>query len=309
MMKHGAGWMLLLGLVAGCGGPEESAQGEAPTAAEAPDTEGRVTALNTVPVSVSEGSTWPKTVTWCGVGGHETHTAYQWNVSWSGSNVTTSTNCVSYSASGEACNLRARVAADNGGHTSLDTYRTVWDYRAFTVSPSSHSLVAGQSASLVAPAPHGNRHCDGTGRFAWEVLSGGVWTEVASSVNVTPWNVSSPTAGTETYRLKCTHGGNTHYGNQVSVTWSASPPPLSAWINNCSYTSSTSITCEGAASGGTQPYVPSWKQDTGSWVQGTMTRTFVCKSACRIYFQVKDATNTVADGLWAYCSAGSCAIP
>lgn len=279
-----AGWVGMTG----CGAPEET---PAPQQEEVPG--GRVSSLDTIPLSVNEGSTWPKTVTWCGGDGHQGHTSYQWSVSW-GLNQTTSTNCVSRSVSVETCNLRARVLTDSAGHTSVDSYRSVYDYRSFSVSPSSYSLQVGQSASLVAPTPHRTRHCDVTGRFAWEVVSGGVWTEVPSSVNVTSWSVSSPTAGTETYRLKCTHGGNTHYSNQVTVTWSASvplPPYASVECNALFSTAS----CEGTVvRDGVPPYTYQWQLNGGSWQAGSTTSSFSCSPECTVGFRFVDSVGTVS---------------
>ncbi|NMO16821.1 hypothetical protein HPC49_04760 [Pyxidicoccus fallax] len=265
-------------------------------------------AFDTIPITVMESGSWPKVVTWCGGGGHESHGSYQWSVSW-GANQTTSSNCINYTANTETCGLRTRVLTDNGGHTSVDTFSNVFDYRAFSLSPSSHSVAVNQTVSLVAPAPHGTRHCDGTGQFVWQVLSGGVWTDVPASLNISPWNVSSPTAGTETYRLKSTHQGLTMYSsNTVAVTWGG-VSPLYSW-HNCTRINSTTVSCTGAAQGGVAPYTAYWKRgNTGSWFVGSMTQTFPYAVNTPYYFRVQDsASNWSFDGYFCMCDGTSCNI-
>lgn len=291
----------------GCGQEASPSEGMSPPDAEGD--EGIVRASDTIPVGVSQSASWPKTVQWCGAGGHETHGSYQWSVSW-GSNQTTSGNCVSYSATGEVCGLRARVLTDGQGHTSIDTYYNLFDYRSITLSPASYSVAVNQTVSLTAPAPHGTRHCDGTGQFIWQVLSGGVWTDIPSSLNVTPWSTSSPTAGTETYRLKSTHQGNTTYSNSVTVTWSNSSIPPEASVQ-CVRQGATQVSCTGSVYyGGTPPYTAYWKVGNGSWQAGSMTQTLPYAYNTWYYFKVLDAASnwSYEVGCKYYNSAWACFI-
>jgi hypothetical protein len=287
--------------ITGCG--QDSAHSVGTPAQDTKADEGTVSALSTIPLSVSESASWPKTVQWCGAGGHEAHGSYQWSVSW-GSNQTTTANCMSYSSASEVCGLSARVLTDNLGHTSVDTPYDLFDHRSISLSPTSYSVAVHQSVSLVAPAPHGTRHCDGTGQFIWQVLSGGVWTDIASSLNVTPWSTSSPTAGTETYRLKSTHQNNTSYSNSVTVTWSSTSTPPEAQVQ-CVRQGSTQVSCTGSVYyGGTPPYTAYWKVGTnGTWQQGSMTQAFPYQYNTFYYFKVLDAASN-----WSYevgCKYGS----
>lgn len=203
-------------------------------------------------ISVSESpanmNLWPKTVTWCVGAGHEAHGPFYWKVSWSGSLLTTPSNCISYPASFESCGLYAMLDHDSWGHTG-DTnnpkYYSVFDHRdPITISPSSYSREVGQSVALMAPAPHCARHCDGAGTTVWQVKSvNNAWSDIAPSQNLCTWSTSSPTAGIETYRLKSMHQGYLSYSNEIVVTWS---PSVSTCHAEVTCPNGSTVSCDGA---------------------------------------------------------------
>ncbi len=186
-------------------------------------------------IAVSESppdrNTWPKTVTWCVGSGHETHGPFYWKVSWSNSLQQTSTNCISYTSSGEICGLYAMVDHDSAGHTgdvnNPKTY-SLYDHRnpiipSIVPSPTAQPVI-NQAVSFTAPVPHCSHHCDGTGSIVWQVKSqSGIWYDISGSQDVCTWSVNSSTAGTEIYRLKSTHQGYDSYSNEMAVTWVIQP--------------------------------------------------------------------------------------
>jgi hypothetical protein len=219
----------LLPLLMGCIGQPDT--GGAEPIAEASLAFTIDASMITVTETPADRNTWPKTVTWCVGAGHQTHGSFYWKVSWSASLVSTQTNCITYATSVEICNLWAMIDHDSAGHTgdtlNPKTY-SVFDHRDpikpdISPSPTAQPFV-GQSVTLTAPQPHCIRHCDGTGIIVWQVrLPNGEWWDLPGSQNVCTWAVNSPTAGTETYRLKSTHQGYVSYSNEIVVTWSDEP--------------------------------------------------------------------------------------
>ena len=197
----------------------------------------------TVNETPSGVNTWPKTVSWCLGSGHASHvpttsnpTSVQWQVSWSTSHVPSSGPCISRTLSEETCTLNAMVVHDSDfhtGNTADPKAHIVYDHRAsFTISPSSHTVPVNQAVSLVAPGPHGTRHCDGSGSFAWQVkLGNGSWQNVSS--NVQTYTASNSTPGTETYRVRSTHQNFVSTSNEIVVTWAQ--PAASCTIGGATY--------------------------------------------------------------------------
>lgn len=201
---------------------------------------GEAASAITLGVTVKESPSWNKTVTFCAFNGSAAAVApVQWQVSWSATPVTiqpgsATSHCITTPAySGEKCALTARVLVDNNGLTSAPAAYSLFDYRVPSLSPTSLPRTTGQAATLAAPAPHDIRHCDGTGKTTWQVWNGS-WSDVGSSVNINPWSVTSNNPGSETYRLKSEHKGQTLFSsNAVTVTWVL--PPSTCTIGGVVY--------------------------------------------------------------------------
>jgi len=231
-------------LLAGCLG--------APDAADLLDDEGPTNeallafTIGNTHISASESPSWPKTVTWCVNGGHETHKNFSWKASWQSTNIPTNTHCVSYQSSIEKCDLSAMVDRDYVGtgtpyHTgdiANPKRYSLFDHRpSFTLSVSPTLPVqVNQSVSLTAPFPHCQRHCDGTGTLRWwqKNANGTSWTELTAANDKCTLTVpGSSSPGTETFKLVSTHQGQPSVSNEVTVTWAACPSGQTMCSGTC----------------------------------------------------------------------------
>jgi len=245
--------------------------------------------VNETPSGVN---TWPKTVTWCLGSGHESHVRttsnpidVQWQVSWSQSNVPSSGPCISRAVSEEACDLKAMVVHDSAfhtGNTADPKAHIVYDHRtSFAILPSSHTVPLSQAVTLVAPGPHGTRHCDGSGSFVWQIkLANGTWQNVSS--NVQTYTVNNTTPGTETYRVRSTHQNFVSTSNEIVVTWVQ--PPASCTIGGVTYANGALNPSNKCQICDTSISSTSWSNNDGSSSPGFCKSSGVCgglvTSAC-----------------------------
>ncbi|MDI1431887.1 hypothetical protein [Polyangium sorediatum] len=238
----------------------------------------------TVNESPSGVNTWPKTVTWCLVGDHAPHVRtpadpvdVQWDVSWSPSDVPSSGPCISRTLSEESCDSSAMVVRDSAfhtGNTADPKAHIVYDHRAsFAILPSSYTVPVNQSVSLVAPGPHGTRHCDGTGSFVWQIkLANGTWQNVSSNVQTLAVNNTTP--GTETYRVRSTHQNFVSTSNEIVVTWVA--PPAGCTIGGVTYTNGAFNPSNKCQVCDTSISTTSWSNKNGQASSGVCKSSGVC---------------------------------
>jgi hypothetical protein len=229
----------------------------------------------TIAASVDPPPGWPRRV--CFTGDH-LHEPYLWTTSWNGQLWDSRTTC--YTPPFEHCGVWAYADRDTPPsglpHTSGNTpSANAIDVRDFTALPASQTVPINVSAALHVPELHASHHCDGQGVFSWEVYSSITqsWSAVPGTTNLNPALVSSPTTGSETYRIRCAHPDGVHFGSSMTVTFVAAPQ----CAVTCVQTVYPTFRCTISVFGGTGSYTYYANYDGGAWQSQVNPSNWTCK--------------------------------
>ena len=223
----------------------------------------------------TESPGWPKTVSCCVDPLHAAHSPF----TWVSSPAPCSTgSCISFcNLNAEICNISATVGTDGQGHTSTTASYSLIDTRDNFFVSNDRTVPVGQGTTLVVPAPHSNKHCCQVASLYWEVYNAALntWYKVPNSDNVINFTVSNPSAGDETYRIRCSHPNAVHYSDPVKVTWVNSAPQCTV---SCPLISYPTFGCTVSVSGGVGPFTYFYNSDNGPWYQDSDNYSkWVCK--------------------------------
>jgi hypothetical protein len=227
--------------------------------------------------ATTNAPSWPRQIRFAG---DHAEAPYLWDTSWAGLTATSTTAIDAPPLNNEACNVWALVVQDTPSsglpHSSGTASVNAIDVRTpFAAGPASQSVPVNGTAYLSVPSPHAGHHCDGQGSFSWEILnqSNGTWSAISGTSNLNPAAVSSPTVGSETYRIRCNHPEGPHYSSAMTVNW-VSAPTCSV---SCEETGYPQFRCTIGASGGVGGYTYYRNYNNDGWQPIGNPSYWICK--------------------------------